>query len=224
MSFLAPNFSDISPLALGEFPQYQGGVEFTPNGGGLEDETTRQFIPETWDQFRPGQSVFFVIETNANGPLEVTTALRLRPWWLRPARQFRSVGPGVAADQYLVGPTPPGTSGVDVVAFGPPDISIQRTNRLWMASPKRYELVAPFAPAGLSYSQNLDDVWEFPLEATPHTLRKGFYYPALGHALAFTSEYVTEAEIPTLHIVQLSWMVGATHAVVGETSDEGPMP
>jgi len=213
-------FTDIQPISAAD-AAYRPAV-FVPNYEGLDDIANRQFVSETWDEFRIGQTIYVEIEIFLDVP--GVTAIRLRPWWLRPQREFRAVGPGVTTDQYFVGPL--GNNGVDFFAFGAPGGSLAVTHRLWLSSPKRLDIVPPASPTGLSYSQFLDDVWEFPLEPQADVVagwsrRWAFVYPAHGYALAFTSDYVGapgegELEEITEPTVELSWATGQTHAIVQE--------
>jgi hypothetical protein len=218
-----PEFTDIQPVSTSH-GGYEGGESFVPNYSGLDLEGSRQRIAGTWDRFRIGQTIFLEFEVFLDVPGSIE-AILLRPWWLRPQREFRAVGPETTPDQYIVGPN--GNDGVDVVAFGPPDISLAATERVWQTDTIREPIigVANGVPVGKTFSNMIDNVWRIPIDAAlvvpGYSFRKAWYWPAHGYQLAFTSELVgapgqgAPGEIvrPTLRV---SWMTGATHSISQE--------
>ncbi|HEY5657322.1 MAG TPA: hypothetical protein VIY27_05995 [Myxococcota bacterium] len=223
MTTQGPLFTDIQPDGAPGVPSYQG-VLFAPNYAGLDAIGSRQFILDTFNRFRIGQTIFLEFEIFLD--VVGVTAIQLQPWWLRPQQEFRAVGPTTVPPDYIVGPS--GTDGVDAHAFGTPDISLATTHRLWQTDTQQEQLIGagpPVVPSGKVFANMLDNVWRFQINSAlvsvGYSFTKAFHWPAHGYALAFTSalEGAPGQGQPgelTSPAVRLSWKTGATHSISQE--------
>ena len=224
MAIQGPVFTDIQPqdqLGPGGALSYRGEF-FTPVYLGLDAVAAKQLIAATFNRFRIGQTIYFEFEVFIETP--GVTAVLLQPFWLRPQQEFRAVGPNTLFPNYI-GDTPDGRPGVDSYAFGPPDISLAATERLWSTDTKREDQIAPafpLVPVGKSYSNMVDNVFRFPIDSAlvgpGYSFTKSFYWPAHGYALAFTSDFEGQPgqgpnAIPS---IGLSFKTGATGSVSQE--------
>ena len=219
-------FTDIQPTQPFGLGRSYAPADFTPNGVGLDTLTSRQFVSETFDKFRIGQTIFFEFEIFLDVP--GITALQLMPWWLRPQQEFRAIGPTVTAADYIQGPS---LDGVDIVAFGAPGLGLATTNRIWQNDPQQEQQVAPTfpaVPAGKVFANMLENVWRFPIDQAQvvpgYSKTFPFYWPAFGYALAFTSEHEgSPGQGPkgavVIPRVKLSWKTGATHSITQQNVD-----
>ena len=224
MSIQGPVFTDIQPqdqLGPGAALSYRGEV-FTPTYVGLDAVAAKQVIAATFDKFRIGQTIFFEFEVFIETP--GVTAVLLQPFWLRPQQEFRSVGP-VTVPPFYLPDTPDGRPSVDTYAFGPPDISLAATERVWQTDTKREDQIAPAFPAvpiGKSYSNMVDNVWRIPINSAlvgpDYSFTKSWYWPAHGYALAFTSDFegVPGQGPQALPAIGISFKTGATHSISQE--------
>lgn len=219
MTIQGPQFTDIQPRQFGGTSGQATSYEearLTPNFGGLDNQALRQFVSQTFNRFRIGQSIFFEFRFEIADPGSID-AILLMPWWLRPQQEFRAIGP--RSSDYL--PSSGLNLSVDEAAFGPVDTSLAGTDRLWQTDTKREDQQGPPIPAFYSYSNMLDNVWRFPINTNlvnSQTGRvdftKSFYWPAHGYALAFTSE--VEGSPGSTPFVGISWKTGATHSITQE--------
>lgn len=189
-----------------------------------------------FNEFRLGQQIVFWL--GVSNPIfegdtqdNWITSLRLKLWWARPNREYRTPGtvgaaPTVNGDNYL---------GIDNEVFLPGPNAGQENNRyVWVPSPKRLDVTQYQSPPGpdaadprTSDSLLLDDVWKMDLQdptnadyianfPAPQVVSRWgvFFYPAMGYALGFTydAEFDRTPNPPNvaepLARISLSWAVG----------------
>jgi len=176
--------------------------------------------------FRPGQQVMFyltVYNAEALGspkPWSYSSwisRVRLKPWWLRQADEFRA--PGGSG----------GWTGNDRLEFGGATVTNNRA--VWFPTPKMIDISEwqsvnppPAAPPRQSDSIFVDDLWTLDLQdpndaAYQNTVFTGqqrlgrsvaFMYVSHGYALGFTHEFEVSGS-PTGNeklYIDLTWQVG----------------
>jgi hypothetical protein len=226
MSTRGADFADILPL------NGQGVLDTAfrplPYGSNLDTQAIAQFTPN--NSFRLGQQVYFwlglasqVVETPGLEDNYVMSA-RLKPWWARPAREFRQPGGGngsLGAQGWLP---------IDTQVFRRTTLFDNRW--VWTPSPKRldvtpYDTAPPPTPPPMhSDSLLLDDCWTADLyDPTDPAIQAKFpapqfvarwlpiLYPAFGYALGFTAEVEVvrppeQNEPAPALLVSLQWSVG----------------
>jgi hypothetical protein len=228
MSGKGADFSDIQPrgetgsLNIG-FQQLTSGAEGV-HLGEIQQVTQNNV-------FRLGQQIFFWIGlqcvTSQEG--DYLTRVRLKPWWARPANEFRQAFGGNGTPSGAIGEAQ--AVPIDRVVFGngaggDPD-GLFDNRYVWMPSPKRLDVTQyqtpppPVAPDRHSDSVMLDDIWTVdmpdPFDATfaakfvsPQVPSRWvpILYPAFGYALGFTWEVETFSGSPLLPRVSVSWAAG----------------
>lgn len=234
MTSKGAEFSDVQPRSL------QGNLDLSfttinqvsidPNGldAGVIQQVTDNNV------FRLGQQIFFWlgIANPGVGDGEISnflTRVRLKPWWARPASEFRQAYGGSGQ------PSPPSEESaaglpIDRTVFGTgtQPRAADDNRYVWIPSTKKADTTPfgtappPVAPAQHSDSIILDDIWTIdmpsPVGVTSGKFGTGqqmsrwvsILYPAFGYALGFTAE--TTFENPGGQYVPLSislqWSIG----------------
>lgn len=227
MTVKGADFSDIQPR------NQQGNLDlsFVTLSGSAEGLDNGVIFPYTQNNvFRLGQQIFFWLGI-ANPLIDGSnylTRVRLKPWWARPASEFRQAfgGSGIPSGS-------PGESQVlplDRAVFGVGATGGLIDNRyVWVPSDKRQdttpETATPPGPAPVRHSDSiiLDDLWTIdmpaPTDATyaakfvaPQIVSRwvSILYPAFGYALGFTFETeVVQPAGPDVPLsINLSWAQG----------------
>ena len=201
------DFSEASPRNPLSFSY--AAASFLPNYLGLGVLAGRQFVAETYNQFREGQSVLIDLELQLETP--GVTRVRLQPWWLKSNSEMRP--PGAVAATYTA---------QDVAAFGAFAGTLATTQGCWKPASHRRIVLPPVAPIPLVYERYHQSVWEFEFPVAGigagFRLRHSFFVPAQGRALGFTSEFdgtpgVGPINIPPLYF---SWKTG----VMGQSNQD----
>lgn len=226
-------FSDVLPKAA------FNGVDRTPitlNLAGIASGERQLLIPP--GQIRPGQQLYLVLEVSAIEPSE-NLAVWLKPWFLRPQTQFRSVGynwPGPTANHpkmaasnnanisYATSIYATGIEqGADGKSFGAPadgaTLAQRRENwlaydPLWLGAPKQ-EASLPGDSVGsatVPEGVTVSTLLDdvWRIQLT-HARRIVIWYPSHGDALAITSELEGQLEEPPEFI--FNYKVGVMTAI-----------
>lgn len=185
-----------SPLSFSFAP-----VSFLPNYLGVLTVAGRQFLADTYNQFREGQSVLVTLELGLETP--GVSRVRLMPWWLKSNSEFRP--PGASAATYTA---------QDVAAFGAFGATLGTTEGVWVPGSHRRIVLPPVSPVSLVYERYHRVVWEFEMPvagpAPGFRLRHSFFVPAQGRGLGFTSEFDGTPGMGPMPIpvVYLAWKTG----------------
>lgn len=222
-------FGEVHPLTQ------QGNLDLSfqdlgAQSEGLETGAINQLA--TLNDYREGQQLIFWLGVN-NRIFEGTTSpgddnwitrLRLKPWWARPAREYRVPGN-------------PTFNALDTAVFGGgPTGGVNNNRYVWIPSAKRLDVTEygaappPIAPVRHSDSIFLDDLWTFdsfrdPTDAAyqaqfpaPQLVSRWavFTYPAMGYALGFTWEATFNqapgGDVPRpTPFISLTWKVGTIY-------------
>ena len=227
-------FSDVMPRAT------FNGVDRTPielNYSGITSGERQLLIPP--GLIRPGQQLYLVLELEPDSPAP-SLAVWLKPWFLRPQTQFRSVGynwPGPAPNQpkmasannsnitYATSIYQTGVEqGADGKSFGSPPDSATLAGRLdnwlqydplWLGAPKQ-EGAIPGDTVGTETVPEGVTVSTYLDDVWRIQLaterRIALWYPSHGDALAVTSEIEGEVgEIPP--VFRFNYKVGVMTAI-----------
>ena len=177
-------------------PAGSPGVPFA--GGGSVFDTSRRGLATPAGTLRIGQSLYIIIE--AYNDATIDRQIWIMPWWLHPTFEFRYPGQN-------------GYTAQDLTLFGPQAPAITLQDSLWMTSPKRFDIVGVPSPTGTSISDMQSDIWVVDVPAG-ETVKKAFFYPSHGYALAYTYQTYNEGEIDTSTAgFSVSVTPGALHSV-----------
>jgi hypothetical protein len=213
---------------------------------GSGTEIDRAFIAQVTplNSFRLGQQIFFWLGVQTPGQIlepgqnPVPLRARLKLWWARPNKEFRTPGDGgwLAIDSATFG------NGPSYLTPNGPRADQTNNRYVWIPSPKRNDITpyqtAPPSPTPFPNSDSLllDDclLLDLPEPTDPTNIANfpfpqrvsrwaSFFYPAMGYALGMTYDIidpVTGASVPTLGnlTISLTWAVGTLGGTVYQES------